>query len=404
MTDEINPNKPHKGGSHISSAYTAQIAKQFDRPESIPHNGENHAGALQQNSPVIPMIRVSGSHLEIGQQIGLACSAQIRHSIDNAKALIYSIYSDLQLNWEGAKIQSHKYLPFAQERYPQYLAELAGMAEGAQVSFDDLMVVNAMEAVTMDALHLTKCTSMAVNEDRTADGHVLVAHNEDWLPEDEKDVYLVHASPDDEPPFLAMTYGGLLPNIGFNANGIAQCCDSVYPTDSRIGIPRVIVSRAVLAAKDPDTAIRSTLIPQRAAGYNHLIVHESGELYSVEVSARRFAVLYGEEGYIVHTNHYLDYNMEQVENEPDELIATRVRYFRALRMLRRTPLHTIKTLQAIQRDHVNFPNSICNHSMDDIDPLEREKTINSLIIDLTARAMHIALGNPCTSQYHTYYL
>ncbi len=94
----------------------------------------------------------------------------------------------------------------------------------------------------------------------------------------------------------------------------------------------------------------------------------------------------------------------ELEDEPDELIATRLRYFRALRLLRRTPSHNIKTLQAIQRDHLNFPNSICNHCTEDIDPLDREKTINSLIIDLTARAMHIAWGNPCESQYHTYYL
>jgi isopenicillin-N N-acyltransferase-like protein len=134
------------------------------------------------------------------------------------------------------------------------------------------------------------------------------------------------------------------------------------------------------------------------------LAHETGELYSVEVSARRFGILYGEEGFIVHTNHYLNPQMEEIEDEPDELIYTRLRYYRALRMLRHTPAHTIKTLQAILRDHLNFPNSICNHSMDDIDPLDREKTINSLIIDLTGRAMHIAWGNPCETQYHTYYL
>ena len=173
---------------------------------------------------------------------------------------------------------------------------MKGIAEGSGVPFDDIAVLNAMEAVTMDALHLTKCTSMAVNEERTADGHVLVAHNEDWLPEDEEDVFIIHAEPENEPPFLAMTYGGLLPNIGFNAYGIAQCCDSVYPTDSRIGIPRLVVSRAVLGARNLSEAIRCTLVPQRAAGYNHLLVHESGELYSVEVSARRFAMLYGEDG------------------------------------------------------------------------------------------------------------
>jgi len=387
--------------SSISAQYRNQNSQQFNR---------NTNGALMEidvkadSIPPVPIARVSGSHRDMGRQIGSIFSIQLQRSIQNARTLITGAYRDLQLTWEGAQIQARKYLPFAQEHYPQYVDEIIGMAEGANVSFDDLIVVNAMEAVTMDALHLTKCTTIAVNDDRTADGHVLIAHNEDWLPEDEQDVYLVHATPDDEPPFLAMTYGGLLPNIGINGNGIAQCCDSVYPTDSRIGIPRLIVSRAVLAAKDPEEAIRDTLIPHRAAGYNHMIVHESGEMYSVEVSARRFAVLYGEDGYLVHTNHYLDYNMQQIESEPDELVATRIRYFRALRMLKRTQRHTLKSLQAIQKDHTNFPNSICNHSMDDIEPIEREKTINAIIIDLTAKAMHVAWGNPCTSLYHTFYL
>lgn len=350
------------------------------------------------------LVRVSGSHHEMGTQIGDACRAQVRRSVASAQQLIEGARDQLLLDWEGAKNQARKYIPFAQERYPQYVDELAGIAEGADLPFDDLAVLNAMEAVTMDALHLTKCTSMAVNETRTSDEAVLVAHNEDWLPEDEPDVYLVHAQPDNEPPFLAMTYGGLLPNVGFNAAGIAQCCDSVYPTDSRIGVPRVFVSRAVLAATTPAEAIRQALVPKRAAGYNHLLAHESGEMYNVEVSARRFGLLYAEEGYLAHTNHYLDRGMQAIEKEPDELVGTRVRYFRAMRLLRETPLHTIKSLKSIQRDHINFPNSICNHAIEDEIPMDREKTINALVIDLSARVMHIAWGNPCESAYHTFHL
>jgi isopenicillin-N N-acyltransferase-like protein len=340
----------------------------------------------------------------MGRQLGEACTSQVRHSIENAHNLIESSHEELQLDWEGARIQARKYIPFVQERYPRYVEELIGIAEGAEVEFDDLAVLNAMEAVSMDALHLTKCTSMAVNDERTADGHVLIAHNEDWLPEDEADVIVVHAEPDDEPPFLAMTYGGLLPNIGFNGAGVAQCCDSVYPNDSRIGIPRVFVSRAVLGAANPGDAIGHMLVSHRAAGYNHLLAHESGELYNVEVSARRFAILYAEDGYVVHTNHFLDPQMQAIESEPDELIATRVRYFRALRLLRNAPLHTVKSLQAIQRDHINYPNSICCHPDETRSSLDREKTINALVMDLTTRAMYLAWGNPCVNQYHTYYL
>lgn len=352
----------------------------------------------------LPMINIKGTHHEMGCQIGEAFREKIRHHLQNTRELIDSAYETLELDWDGARMQGRKYIPFAEERYPEYVDELHGISEGANINFDDLCVVNALEAVTMDALHLSKCTSMAVNENNTADGHVLVAHNEDWIPEDEPDVFLVHAEPVDDPPYLAMTYGGLLPNIGFNAYGIAQTCDSVFPNDSRIGIPRVIVSRAVLAARTPTEAIREILVPRRAAGYTHMITHESGEIYCIEVSSRKFAILSAQDGYMVHTNHYLDFNMQMVEYEPDELISTRVRYFRAERLLRTSNKHTIKSIQEIQRDHINFPNSICNHAEDDMDPLDREKTVNSMVIDLTSRAMHIAWGNPCANPYHTYYL
>jgi isopenicillin-N N-acyltransferase like protein len=363
---------------------------------------DNKLNGVHQEPP--PLIKVSGSHREIGRQIGEACTPQVQRSVETARSLIAQSYETLELTWEGAQIQARKYIPFVQERYPQYVEELNGIAEGANVSMDDLITLNAMEGVTMDALHLTKCTSMAVNDQRTADGHVLVAHNEDWLPEDEEDVYLIHATPDDEPAFLAMTYGGILPNVGFNSAGLAQCCDTVYPTDSRIGIPRIFVSRAVLGANTIGEAISRTVVPHRAAGYNHLLAHESGELYNVEVSARRFAIQYGHDGYIAHTNIYLDPNLQTIEYEPDELINTRVRYYRALRLLRREDQHTVKTLEAIQRDHLNFPNSICDHLEDDLVPLDRQKTINALVMDLTTKAMHFVWGNPCCNNYNIFYL
>jgi isopenicillin-N N-acyltransferase-like protein len=340
----------------------------------------------------------------MGRQLGEAARSQIQHSVENAHVLIDAAYDSLELTWDGAKIQSRKYLPFAEERYPQYVDELRGIAEGANVLFDDIVTLNAMEAVTVDALHLTRCTSMAVNDERTADGHVLAAHNEDWVPEDEDDVLVISAKPEKEPPFLAMTYGGLLPNVGFNAYGIAQLIDSLYPSDSRIGIPRLVVARAVLASRRISGAIGRTLIPHRAAGYNHLLVHESGEIYSVEASARKFEILYAHDGYMVHTNHYLDPKMKEIEKDPEELLSSRVRYFRASRLLHQKDKHTIKSLQAIQKDHVNTPNSICNHNIEGADPLDREKTISAMVIDLTSQEMHITWGNPCQNTYHTFHL
>jgi isopenicillin-N N-acyltransferase like protein len=349
-----------------------------------------------------PLIRIGGTPREMGLSFGQQRQDSIRHMLANVRSFLEETYDQIRLNWDDAILQTRKYLPYAQELTPRFVDELRAIAEGADVDFDDLMILNCLEAITTDALHLFGCTSLVVNEDHTADGHVLVGHNEDWLPADEGDVFLIHAQPEGEPSYLAMTYGALLPNIGFNSAGICQCCDSVYPTDVRMGVPRIFVSRAVLAARTISEAITAALASHRAAGYNHVLAHSSGEAYNVEVSARHFAMMYAQSGMLAHTNHYLSRRMARLENDSQHLIGSRVRYFRGTRLMRRSHRHTVESFQRILRDHVNYPNSICSHEVIDDNPLDRQKTICSLIMDLTEKQMHVAWGTPCENEYFTY--
>jgi isopenicillin-N N-acyltransferase like protein len=357
---------------------------------------------MSSNPP--PLIRIGGTPREMGLAFGQQRRDSIRHMIGNVRAFLDETYDQIRLGWEDAILQTHKYLPYAQELTPRYVEELRAVAEGADVPFDDVMVLNCLEAITTDALHLLGCTTFVANEDHTADGHVLVGHNEDWLPADESDVVLIHAQPSGEPAYLAMTYGALLPNIGFNSEGICQCCDSVYPTDVRMGVPRIFVSRAVLAARSMSDAIAAALASHRAAGYNHVLAHASGEAYNIEVSARHFSMMYAQGGILAHTNHYLSRRMARLENDSQHLIGSRVRYYRALRLLRRSHRHNAESFQQILRDHMNFPNSICSHEVIDDNPLDRQKTICSMVMDLTEKQMHVAWGAPCQNEYFTYRL
>jgi isopenicillin-N N-acyltransferase-like protein len=363
------------------------------------------ADAAPINRPSLPIVYVTGSHYEMGWQIGID-----RREVVGQMLSIYRRYFEEEgervgiADWDEAILHARKYLPFAEESVPQYVEELQGIADGVGVDFNDLLVLNCVEAITEDALH-TNCTSLAAAPEVTADGSLLVGHNEDWLPDDLNSVYLVHAKPTEEPAYLAITYGGLLPNIGFNQHGIAQCCDSVYPNDARIGVPRIFVSRAVLAARTLADGIRAALNRRRAAGYNHLIVHVSGEMYNVEVSAEDFDVVYGMDGMLAHTNNYLSRRMRAIEKDSEELISSRVRYNRAIRLMRsqRGKL-SLKSFQAILSDHVNYPQSICNHVDENDSPLERQQTIASLLIDLTTQTMYVASGQPCQSEYYSYKL
>lgn len=368
----------------------------------IPDLEANPSSAI--NRPV-PIVSVEGDHYEMGRQIGESRREAVQQMLVTYRRYFETDGKRIGIaDWSEATLHARKYLPFAEESVPQYVDELQGIADGSGVDFNDLVVLNSMEAITEDALHAS-CTSLAAAPEVTADDSLLVGHNEDWLPDDLESVYLVHARPKDEPAFLAITYGGLLPNIGFNEHGIAQCCDSVYPNDARIGVPRLFVSRAVLAARTPADAIRAALNKRRAAGYNHLIVHASGEMYNVEVSAVDFDVIYGLDGILAHTNNYISRRMRAIEKDSEELIASRVRYNRAYRLLRsQRGKISLKSIQSILADHVNFPQSICNHVETSDLPLERQQTIASLIMDLTSNVMHVAWGTPCRSKYHTYRL
>ena len=113
--------------------------KEIPVPNTIVHNAPP------------PLVEVYGTHREMGCQIGEARREQVQHSIENAHLLIEQSYPTLELSWDGATNQSRKYLPFAEERYPQYVDEMRGIVDGANVTFDDVMVLNVMEAVTMDA-------------------------------------------------------------------------------------------------------------------------------------------------------------------------------------------------------------------------------------------------------------
>jgi isopenicillin-N N-acyltransferase-like protein len=123
------------------------------------------------------------------------------------------------------------------------------------------------------------------------------------------------------------------------------------------------------------------------------------------VSAGDFDVTYGLDGILAHTNNYLSRHMRLIEKASDELIASRVRYNRTYRLLRsqRGKL-SLKSIQSILSDHVNYPQSICNHILESDPPLERQATIASLIMDLTSRTMHVAWGTPCQAEYHAFKL
>jgi isopenicillin-N N-acyltransferase-like protein len=349
----------------------------------------------------LPLIEIQGNPRERGRQQGEGARAQILRALDRYREILRKA---LSLPWEKALREARKFLPYGEEAFPEFVAEIRGIAEGAGVSFEEAWTLNCYEGLDEVHQQVWGCTCLAVRDEYTADGHILMAHNEDWNSVDRDNVYLVRARPDDGPAFIGITYGPLLVNIGLNNEGIGVAINSVYPTDGRVGVPRILCSRAVLNARTVGQSIRACVPKQRAGGYNFLLADSNGELYSVETSATAHSIEYGEEGWLAHTNHYLSSKMQTLE-EPGTYSSSHVRLNRARRLLKADLGQvTVSSLQDLLRDHVNYPNSICVHEDPSDAAYEREMTLVSLVMDLTQRKMWAAPGPPCQNEYVAYSL
>jgi isopenicillin-N N-acyltransferase-like protein len=186
--------------------------------------------------------------------------------------------------------------------------------------------------------------------------------------------------------------------VGYNSAGISLTGNQVDSTDMRVGVPRLLLVRKILAARTIGQAIDAAILKERASDYNQVITDRNGEIYSIEGSATDYAPLYSTEGYLVHTNHYLAPWMRKFEFDPQGITSSIVRYNRGVRLLKNNRGRiTVDLLKQFLSDHVNYPGSICRHG-------NYVKTTFSVIINLTTGTMLLARGNPCEVKYNEYKL
>jgi len=347
-------------------------------------------------------IEVSGSDYDMGVQVGKKCRQVILRRLAESRRRL----EGSRISWEQAIERSQGYIPYSEEYNSGYVEFVKGFSKGSGQRFEDLFVLLVEGEKGL-------CTDVAVNQQGTADGSVLHAHSEDWRPSEEKNYVLLRARPRGKPSCLVLTLGGLEWVDGMNSAGLTLTGNAVYPNDTRIGVPNLMVAHRIIACRRLGEAIAAAASPHRASSLNNNICHSSGELYSIEASATDFAAINGIDGYIVHANHYMHPRMARYEslfgNEGNRSLkdgtSSVVRYNRALRLMKsQFGEITVESLKAILRDHVNRPGSICRHLDVGVPQNEKYKTNIALVLDATNLTMHLCVGNPCVGKFVEYRL
>ena len=358
----------------------------------------------------LPLLRVAGSHREVGRQLGEATADTIREAVDFEGRLPPGWTLDAQL----ALAAAHRDATL--RATPWLVDEIDGAAEGAGVDPLALFAASIEEiwasrpsragpgAGGVRPFGHGRCSDLVAVPPATADGHVWVAHNTDLSPSSEAAAVAVEWRVPGEPVVFSLGVGPWI-SVGWNSAGLSLTGNELSPNDDRVGVPRLLMVREQLTARTLDEAVGMALRPDRASSYNTVFAHSDGRVVNVEGSATDAELTVpGAAGTLAHTNHYTCERMLRYEADPAYARKSGVRLARALELLDGPAAEgpapgaiTGDTLYAALSDHATTP-SICRHD----DGVETSVTCFWCLADVTAGVIGYGRGNPCRGKRAEY--
>ena len=278
--------------------------------------------------------------------------------------------------------------------FPQYLQELQGMADGAGVAFQDILLTGCEESAMQAARE--RCTTVAFGGANC----VLLGHNEDWTPGFEDCFYVVQAKMPDGTAFLSLAYIASPPgsSIAVNSHGVAFSGNSLLG-DHQPGIAKNFLLRSQVEARSLADFERRAVQGPRALANNTMAVDQSGAIVNIEMSLNAHVVIRPEGDCLVHTNHILA--QELMHLDQIERACSKARYAAASDMSRAVP-HSEALMREILRSHRDWPHSVCLHAQSD--GYDDSQTVASAIVDLSDLSLSVANGPPCAHDYVTFHL
>ncbi|MFZ3566713.1 C45 family autoproteolytic acyltransferase/hydrolase [Streptomyces sp. BH097] len=199
--------------------------------------------------------------------------------------------------------------------FPDELAELAALAEGAAVPFDDLLLANLRGDLGVD--DGTGCTDLGLRGDSGS----FVAHNEDGAPALDGRMMLLTLLLDGHAPVTAQWYPGFVPANAFTAtgHGLVWGINHVQVVRPGPGAGRHFVARALQQAPTLDAALDLLRTRPSAGGFAYTLGERgTGRVVVAETAAGRTAVRETGAGELHwHTNH-----LRLLPYAPDAALAT----------------------------------------------------------------------------------
>ncbi len=372
----------------------------------------------------LPIVELSGSSFQQGVQHGEALRERIRHNLD--------VYFD-RFKRE-AKLERPDVLEWAgklsgniERLSPSYYQGMKGIAQGSGFDFLEIAALNvryeilyfqfgevglAEEGLTREG-ELKKfgvpdgCTTFAVAQDASANGHLLIGQNWDWIPQVKGAV--LHTIHDDHLETLAFTEAGIFGGkLGLNSAGVGLCINGLTSMDddwSRDVRPVHVRCYEILRSRTFADAVKLVTDEARACSVNLLVAQAPNHAIDLEAAPNGVMQLPCVNGVLAHANHFVDPGALGITEPPNERRPHSYhRHTRMTDLLEAQRPLSVEDLQEILRDHEGFPDSICRHENFADPPEEHYITVTGAIMDLETRELWLTDGPPDIAPFVHYRL
>lgn len=248
-------------------------------------------------------IAIRGSAFAVGQQLGAfgreAWQTKIRQTA------LWQTVAALKTTEQTQRMRAA-----VQAQFPLIWQELEGMAEGLQAPVDEVFAWNCRG----DLVRSTSdgCTTLA---GRSAEGELIIAHNEDGFPQLREDCAIVSITPDVGLAFISFAYPGSLCGHTFavNEKGIVNTVNNIRAVHRPDGVPRQILARASLNATTLEEAVTLLSATPRAGAFHHTLGQMGdNRLFSVEATGSGSSVL-ALSATSGHANHLIHPQLAAIE-------------------------------------------------------------------------------------------
>ena len=344
--------------------------------------------APAQTTHEFPLIEVRGTAYEMGYQHG----AQAKQLVER-----YLLWIERLTNKPRDMLARNAmaFLPHIEALSPPMVEEIRGLADGADISFEEGVLCQARA----EAAQVPEggCTAFALTGESTSDGKTLTGQNQDLEPEYADVAILLRVKPTDgRPRALMFTFAGQVGFSGMNEHGVANFTNALYGCDWQTGLPHYPQKRVMLEQRTVAECIDVLRKNPACSARNMVMADGQGTIADVEIRPESISEFTDDaDGWRIHTNHYLTDEFEDFE---DNTLSDSPGRFDRMRTLIKQHWGevTVDHLKGFLADHEGDPAGICRHGADSM------HSISGYIAEPAERVLHVRRGHGCLGSWQAY--